>query len=279
MVFASTAFVAAFVFLFVLLMFGQLTVNAESPSIQGKAIEEKALAYIKNVLPLDMRSYTITQRSYHELPEPANTPYRTEAVTYTLNSSGSLLTVHCMFRNGVQYTCDLRVQSGSVISDRPYANLTDIARNILEKHQAHIGIDSTEYIRMLDMGDSTKNQMKVTSGNITLTVSHIRMPTGLKMVNVSLHINSTKTIDVTSFYWRHIVNGSDDPFVLIDFQNGVFHSLHDERSIYKINQNAEKTEVQPMSEPFPTVQIATALGSGTVIGIGLILYFKKLKRA
>lgn len=260
---SSKVITALLVIPFILVTIWQLSAACSEPL----SPPDKALAYIKNVLPIDMERYTIMNMSYYELPEPPNATYRTEAVSYILNSSESMLAVNCMFRNGVQYTCDLRAISGSPISDKSYANLVDVAKSILEKHQIQIGVDSTELIKMLGMVDPTKNLETVTLGNVTLTVSHGKLPTGgLKMINGSLHIDSTTMSDITSFDWMRPIEGTDAIFLFIDFENGVFHSLRDERPILGI---------EGKNEPFPTATVAAASASIAVFGVGLTVYFKK----
>jgi hypothetical protein len=260
---SSKIIVALLVTPLILATLGQLSTACSEPL----SPPDKALAYIKNVLSIDMERYTIMNMSYYELPEPPNSTYRTEAVTYILNSSESMLAVNCMFRNGVQYTCDLRVLSGSPKSDRSYANLVDVAERILEKHQVQTGVDSKELIKMLNMVDPTKNLDNVTLDNVTLIISHGKLPTGgLKMINGSLHIDSTTMSDITSFDWMRPIEGTDATFLLIDFENGVFHSLRDERAIFGIGSNTES---------FPTTTVAAASASIAVFGVGLTIYLKK----
>jgi hypothetical protein len=163
--FSSKVFAAMIVLSFVVLTFEQ--VSAEPLKLPD--IEEKALTYVENVLPLDFERYNITCVSY-ELPESPNATYRTEAVTFTLNSSESMLTVNCLFRDGVQYTCDMRIQEGRPIYNGACSNLVDVVRSILEKHQVQTGVDSTELLRTMDMVDSAEEFRAVTRGNVTLTV-------------------------------------------------------------------------------------------------------------
>ena len=260
---SSKIITALLVTLFILVTFGQLSAAFSEPL----SLPDKALAYIENVLPMDMERYTIMNMSYYELPEPPNSTYRTEAVSYILNSSESMLAANCMFRNGVQYTCDLRVISGSPISDKSYTNLVDVTKNILEKHQMQTGVDSTELIKMLSMVDPTKNLDNVTLDNVTLTVSHGRLPTGgLKMINGSLHVDSTTMSHITSFDWMRNIEGTDAIFLFIDFENGVFHSLRDERAI---------SGIESKTESFPTATVAAASASMAAVGVGLTVYFRK----
>jgi hypothetical protein len=237
-------------------------------------VEDKASIYIKKVLPLDFERYNITYVSY-ELPESPNATYRTEAVTFRLNSSESLLAVNCLFRNGVQYTCDMRAIKGSPIYSEIYLNLVDAAKSILENHQAQTGVDSTELLRMLDMVKSTEKFGTVTQGTVTLTVSLGHIPTGLKMVNGFLHVAPTKTIGITSFLWDCGVDGADHVYVSIGFDDGIFHGLRDERILSNLNNSRGETELQQETAISSLAPFAAATAIGAVVVVGVVFHFKK----
>ena len=194
-------------------------VNSETLTVQ-----DKALAYIENVLPLDIKRYNITLENHYMLPPEVAGTSTTEAVNYILTSNESRLRVHFMFENGVLYECTLIVEAGSVISARSYANLTDMAKDILEKYQAHTGADTAKPISMLDMIDETKSR-NVTSGNIDLSVSHLVIP---------------DVVNDTSFLWTYVFNGAEYTHVLLSFNKGVFHILRDDRAIYTIGSTDVK---------------------------------------
>ncbi len=260
---------------FMLMTFVQLAV-ADSASMN---IEDKALAYIKTVLPLDFSHYNITWRS-HKLAEYPNGTYRTDSVTFSLNSTDSTesyLAVNCLFRNGVQYTCDMRVMKGSPIYSKPCLNLVEVTRDIIEKHQAQTGIDSTELLSMLDKVKSSEHFSMVTQDNITLTVSQGHVPTGLKMINGSLHVDGTKIIIVTSFDWDYTMNGAAHRCFSISFDDGIFHGLRDARILYRIVDNKEATDPQLETASFSFAVLAAVLPSGAVVGVSLLIYFKKRK--
>ena len=267
---SSRLFTALLVFSLMLLTFGQLA----SSQSYSPTVEDKASIYIKKVLPLDFERYNITYVSY-ELPESPNANYRTEAVTFRLNSSESLLAVNCLFRNGVQYTCDIRVIQGSPIYAELYLNLVDAARTILENHQAQTGVDSTELLRMLDMVKSTEKSITLSQDSITLTVSQGHIPTGLKMVNGSLHVDGTKTIGVTTFLWNCTIDGADHVHVSISFDNGIFHGLRDERILSNLNNSEREEELQSETVPSSLAPFAAASMIWVVACVGVVFYFKK----
>lgn len=271
MAFASKASVAAIVFLFVLLMFGPLTVNAESPSSPNKALEEKALAYIENVLPLEIKQYTVNLSSHSFSLDTSNR--RTDIFSFTLTSSGSILTVNFNFKDGVFHACQLDARQPGAINARPDANLVEAAKNILNKHQNQTGLDSKELIEMLDNANLTKNQT-VTYGNLTLTISN---KTGhrLYLINGEFHIDNVYAVNINTFHWEDAPLGKKALDVRIAFENGVFHSISDERVINRNDTIITETEPQPQPQPFPTLSVIAALLSVIVFFLGLKLFFKK----
>jgi hypothetical protein len=138
-----------------------------------------------------------------------------------------------VFKNGDLYQIGLSVEAGSVINARSYANLADVARDILEKYQAFTGTGSTEMIRTLSMVDETK-YVTVTSGNVNLTVSHMAIPKTISTSSGHIEAVGTDTINVTSFNWVYVFNGAEYNHVYVSFENGVFHTFWDDRAINKI---------------------------------------------
>ena len=64
------------------------------------ALREKALAYVQNVLPLDMESYAVSYGDDYALPQGPGDEVLTEAASVYLTSSETTLLAHFMFRNG-----------------------------------------------------------------------------------------------------------------------------------------------------------------------------------
>ncbi len=212
------------------LLFLPYILQIPSVHCELQRIDEKALAYIENVLSIDFSHYQITNNSY-ELPDAPNATYRTDAVTFTLSSSDSLLFVNCMFQDGVQYTCDMRVQYGSPVYVRDCSNLIDVARFLIEGHQNQLGVDCSYLLKMLDGVTTTDNVTTVTLGNLKLVVSKGLIPIGLITVNGTMHVDSSKTHSSTTFNWAC----DDHVIFFIDFECGHLHSLRDERIINNFN--------------------------------------------
>lgn len=204
------------------------TVHSEESTVTNKA-----LAYTLNILPVDTKQYNIALDSYNALPSGPTDTSLTESVAYVLNSTGSSLRVVYVFKNEDFYQCGLSVQEGSVINATAYVNLADVARDMLQKYQTFTGADSTEMLAALSMVDETKS-LTVTSGNVVLTVSHMSIPKTMNSTSSHLEARDVDSVKVTSFSWNFIYNGAQYNNVHVDFEDGVFHTLWDDRAIAKV---------------------------------------------
>jgi len=194
--------------------------NAANPDAQ-----EKALAFIENVLPFDSAQYSVTLRNYGvpKLPDLGLTqPFygEQEVLTYALESGDSAVDVICTVQDDVLYLCNVYTVKGSVISDRQYSNVTDAAASFLQKYQSYSKMDSTEMIAMLSNVDPTKNA-NITSGNLKLTVTH-------------QDLSGTWFGDSIDLRWVRTFNGCDYLSVAVSFRDGVFSSVIDHRQLYSI---------------------------------------------
>jgi hypothetical protein len=204
----------------VLAALGTVIMSLGIASVQSaaSATQDKALAFIENVLPIDNSQYNVTFRP----PFPGFTPIddRFLVETYSLESKDSSLTFICSYYEGVLYQCQLGVDKGSIVTDRPYANTTDAAKSFLEKYQAYSKLDSTELIAMLTNVDPNKNTTTI-SGSLKLTITHKDLP-------------GTWFGDSINFRWVRTINGCE--YLLIDatFRDGVFAGFIDHRARYSI---------------------------------------------
>jgi len=253
----SKSITTAIIAISILLTFEQ----ASLAFCESTHIRDKALVYIEHVLPLDIKHYTITQQSYRDNSDSANKSSLIQYITYSLNSSENALTVNCVFRNGIQIALELRVQSGSTKGDNSDTALIAATQSILKEQQIQTNSNSTEFLNLLDMVNLQNNQLNVSSGYTTFTLSHVKIPAGLKMVDGVLHVDSSKTIDVTEFRWERSVdlaNPSAIPLFVVTFQDGVFYSLNDNRHLIEENQNAVNAYSSQSANSFPLTQIANA---------------------
>ena len=191
----------------------------QSPASTG---QDKALAFIENVLPIDSSQYNVTFK-----PPFPSTPIldnRFLIETYSLESKDSSLTFICDFYEGVLYQCQFGVDEGSIIADQSYANTADAAKSFLEKYQAYSNLDSTEMIAMLANVDPTKNPT-ITSENLKLIVAHYP-DTG------------TAFGGSINFRWVRTINGCEYLLVNTGFTDGVFSGFIDHRARYAIGDTS-----------------------------------------
>lgn len=209
----------------VLAMLGGISMAHSSIS----TAQDKALAFIENVLPFDSTQYNITLRNYGvpKLPDLGSTQpnnAKQELLTYALESKDSTVDVICTIQDNVLSYCHVYVLKGPVIGDRPYSNVTDAATSFLQKYQSYSSIDSTEMIAMLSNVDPTKNAT-ITSGNLKLTVTH-------------MDLTGTAFGDSIIFRWVQTFNGCDYLSVEMGFSDGVFSGISDRRAIYPIGDTS-----------------------------------------
>ncbi len=212
---------APFVLLVIVVMLvplGQLSIVHPVVPLPRALLESQALACLTNVYPVDLKHYNITLSSCYTLPSAPSDTYMTQAVDYQLDSSDSRLLANFLFRDDVLYSCNLRVLAGSVAAAQPLANVTDAARDFLEKYQAYSGADSTELIHILSVFDETKG-WNMTLGDLCLGVSHLVVP---------------NAFNATSFVWNYMFNGTYNAPVSISFDNGAFYSFMDCRQFYTV---------------------------------------------
>jgi hypothetical protein len=185
---------------------------------------EKALTFIKNVLPIDTSKYNITLTSYFTDDGSPITGVTGEQINrlrynvrYTLESKESTFDIICAIENNTVTYCQLTARDGQIIYDRQYANALDAAKSFLEKYQSYSTIDSTAFKSLLTNIDSTKDTT-ITYGDILFKVSNI----------------DKYGVQQTSFKWANTINGAEYTYLQITFQNGGIVTFHDDRSIYTI---------------------------------------------
>ena len=206
---------------------GAVILSFGMPSVQPTAStgQNKALAFIENVLPIDSSQYNITFKP----PFPSNFSIDSGLKiigsdslieTYSLESKDSSLTFICSFYEGVLYQCQLGVDNGSIITDQSYANTADAAKSFLEKYQAYSNLDSTEMIAMLANVDPTQSTT-INSGDLKLTITH-------------KDLTGTAFGDSINFRWVRIINGCEYLTINAAFTDGIFSGFIDHRARYII---------------------------------------------
>jgi hypothetical protein len=161
------AIVGVLVSLALLTSFSQLSlVKSETSSI-----ENQALAYITNVLPINITGYITTLQNSDN-----------DSAVFSLNKDSTILSARIIFQNNNVQQVLIEAQSGKLVYNLPNSSMVDFARTFLQGHQAFTGFDSTEMISALDTVNASLFDFNLasppieiigTSGNITLSANQV----------------------------------------------------------------------------------------------------------
>jgi hypothetical protein len=186
------------------------TAHADQASAQSQA-----LAFIENVLPVDLTKYTINFEKYSTIDGKVGD------LRYNLSSKVGTIDVTCKVERGILTYCHIYPMNVPVISDRHYANILDAVKSFLEKYQTYSKLDSTKLIAMLEEVDLTKNMTTIVD-NTKLTV-----------------INYLSGDGITSLKWAYTEYGVDYTSLQLGFQkDGTFNSYRDDRAICTIGDTS-----------------------------------------
>jgi hypothetical protein len=225
-------------------------------------LESKALAYVTNVLPFDMSHYTITVGTAYSLPSAPNDPTITQAVDIDLKSSDSTIHVVCVYVNGALHQCGVSPTGTPPVSDRTYANVEDVVARILQAHQKQTGLDSTGLLNTLNLVNDTQTT-KVTSGDVSLSVSQFPDIIGLQTVNgMPVPVASNSSFSVT-FDWAFIQNGVPCCQVALTFDKDIFYNLQDERAIQPVGNTGNSIRGEQAATPASTPIVAAQQQNST----------------
>lgn len=217
-------------------------------------LSDIALGYLQNVLPLNVSAYNVSAMEPYTLPSGPADAYTTQAANFNLTATDSNLLVHFTFANTAPYELVVTVENGSIHYAQQYSNLTDVARAILQNYGAYTDADFSALINLLPLVDETQN-MNAAAGNVTLTVGHLGIPLQMNLTDHMQPVGNA-TLQVTSFTWT-ITQGNDTLTTLIDFNDGAFHSLRDNRILAQSLANStpadNSTTGNPTAEPTPAL--------------------------
>jgi hypothetical protein len=174
--------------------------------------QQQALAFIENVLPVDLTKYNLTFNKSSTLDGTVIDLH------YSLDSEDNTIDVTCRVEKNVLTNCHIYPMNGSVISERQYVSLFDAVKSFVEKYQTYSKTDSTNLIAMLDNVDLTKNTTTIV-GDTKLIISN----------------NVFGGEEKTYLKWANTVNGADYTLLQLGFlKDGSFEYFMDERAICTI---------------------------------------------
>ncbi len=212
---------AIFAFLFALLLIFSFTQFPTSRS-EPTTFEEQALTYINNVLPLDMTQYNVTSISVNWLPPGYQDTRVWNTTSVYLSGPNSTINVGFIFVNGIMRQCRISYMSGTPLMEPGYGGMSQVAAEVLARHDAVVGVDSSQLIAALN-GQSSSASLKVSSTPM------------YNMKTVNGELVRTDYLGETTFYiWTLSVDGVGYNTVVLTFENGRLCDIQDDRSCYPI---------------------------------------------
>jgi len=197
--------------------------GTNSTPVSGQTTDQdKAMAFMENVLPIDLSKYTLTLlNDFTQGEEHFTNGREIHNLRYGLTSTNSGLQISFTFEHGAMSACNLYVLSGQVITNSQSNNLRQTATDILKRYQTQTHIDSSNLITMLNNADITKNSTTITE-NTKFTIKN-------------MYYGPTY---VTSFIWTNVINGADYTSIDLDFYDDGSFSLLDNRLVYTIGDTS-----------------------------------------
>src|SRR3990170_519393 len=182
------------------------------------SLKDKSLAFITNVVGLDMTKYNVTHVGEDTLVPSGTVGIVNDMTNHILEYNGSKLAIMCIHRNGSLVSYNLDRLNGSILTAQPPAeNALESAKTFLQNYTAYL--QQAPYLQpMNDLLSSLPDLQNMTqySGNIKLSVSVTGTYVKLKFMD--------------SFM------GLDDPWkaVVLNINNGILVGLGDGWNVYQM---------------------------------------------
>lgn len=226
----------------------------QSVSCQSESLQDKALIYIQQVLPLDITQYSVTFQAYIDNSNFSSSPSSLiQRFTYKLTDGQNEATVYCTLNNGVPVALEVRNVIGS-ITNYSDNELIGISKQVLERHGIQTQANLTELTILLDQLSNQVNTTQVYGKEIILSFSHALIPSGLTTENGYVHISSSKPMYVTKLEWYYLgmiqsasnlTLNQNTPIFQLTYMNGALYSLYDNQVWAKQSQTISST-ITPM---------------------------------
>jgi len=212
---------------FSILFLASLFLLAQIPAARSEesTAESKTLAYLSDVVGLDLSKYTITGGLVNfpaSYSNSINNYWKQENVDYHLNSTNSQMTATFNFQNGIIEFCFITIQRGlPIYSQQPSSNSLDATQEFLKRYQNYASkyydVD-TSYIQ--PMRDSLSEMVELTSA------ASVEGNTKLQ-VTVS---------EETQFQWTYTENEIEiqNKQVVLTLSDGNFRSFRDTWPLYTV---------------------------------------------
>ncbi len=212
---------------FVVLLIASLILLVQVPTVRSEesTAETKTLAYLSDVVGLDLSKYTVTG-GLVEFPaghsNSVNNYWKEENVDYQLNATNSQLTATFNFQNGIIEFCFITIQQGMPIySQQPFTSSLEATKSYLQKYQDYAS-------KYYDVNTSYIQPMRDSLNNLAQL-----KPTVSVEGNTKLQVTIS---DNTQIQWVYTENGIEIPNkqVVLTLSDDTFYSFRDTWSLYSI---------------------------------------------
>ncbi|MFA7398789.1 MAG: hypothetical protein WC046_09940 [Candidatus Bathyarchaeia archaeon] len=241
----------------IIVMLGLLMISGQIWVVQADSstVQDRALAYIENVLPLHIDKFGIKlmiDGYATDIPEELNTHNISfnnddKILIYFLGSRvGTMDTLNVIFavRNNTIYKCAVDLHTGPAFGQ---SSLKEAVTLFLTRYQTYSGLNTTAMVNMLS--SDLAHDATITSGNLTMTIQH----TGASS-------------DTTEFTWIY-PNGSDYVAFDISFQNNFPVSFYDGRQFPSNPLTAPALSIiTPLSVTYQNSSVPLFFGANVLTG-------------
>ncbi len=270
-------------FVVVVLVFSAVLVqSSQADQPEGvKAVEKEVLAFVGDVMGIDVSQYNITNEGYAlTYPSEFGGQVKNEGTTFNLESNSGSLSVSGIFYNGFIWWIHVNAMNGSIFwSKQPSNDALVETKNILERYQnftEQYGINASQVTQALSLIRSTPNAPPYGSPTNFNGISDFT-PTNITEGNMKMSIGQS------SIGWCYTLDGVDMPNkgMSITFNTNTFiftdlWNLYSIGCLSVVNQEEAQALMFAAAKNYAaTVQVGTTSGpinitpNWTTVDIGL----------
>jgi len=201
------------VFLCVLVVTAAVFSLAYPAYSNGLTVPEKALAFLEDVVLLDMTKYNATLEINDVYYPDELHGLAQHNVLYILVSDEGELEAAFGFKNESFANCMIETVGSPFYVEPQPANIVDNAKGFLQRYQAYTGDPDFDDVRDFEEMRSILDTVDVTE-NVTATSDHV-------------NLQVTSTADYTALVWEYVLDGVPFPWMTLEFRNGIVCGFDD----------------------------------------------------
>ena len=181
-------------------------------------VPEKALAFLEDVVLLDMTKYTASLELNDVYYPDELQGLAQHNVLYILVPDEGELEAAFGFKNESFANCMLGTFGSPLYSEPQPANIVDNAKGFLQRYQAYTRDPDFDGVRDFEEMRSILDTVDVTE-NVTATSDHVKLEV----------ISRT---DYTVFVWKYVLDDVAFPWMTLEFRNGIICGFDDNWCLY-----------------------------------------------